>query len=178
MNIVRDENKLVFAAASNTGGNGSRTWPANQVGVFCIHAANERGTVDPDMNPHALAGRDNFATYGCGIESYWNGHYRSISGTSFATPIAAAIAANIIDIARRKLPSHEADELSRYKTMKDLFRTHMTDNHLDGRYHYIKPWKEGLWDQASDADQVVQKLQNILTFSSREASRLNSTAWT
>ncbi|KAF5593782.1 subtilisin [Fusarium subglutinans] len=111
------DRKLIFAAASNSGGNRSRPWPANHPGVFCIHVTNERAVPNLNMNPVAKSTMDNFATLGENIQSYWQGEERCISGTSFATPVAAAIAANILEFARRNLRADEANALQAYGPM-------------------------------------------------------------
>lgn len=165
--VIKDlvsNNKLIFAAASNTGGYGSRLWPASSVGVFAIHATNESGktnTIDTNMNPPPLTGKDNFATFGCDVVSYWKGHYRSISGTSFATPVAAAIGANILEYARRTQPENVANGLTRYGAMRDLFRDRMTPNNVDGHYHCFHPWVEGLWDGGTDPKDI-KKIGDVL----------------
>ncbi|KAL7943958.1 peptidase S8/S53 domain-containing protein [Trichoderma barbatum] len=154
-------NKLIFAAASNTGGYGSRLWPAKQPGVFAIHAANEFGTVDPDMNPQPLTNTDNFSTLGCKVNSYWGGHHRSISGTSFATPVAAATAANILEYARRTQPENVVKGLTRYSAMRTLFRNYMTLNKVEGAYHSFHPWAEGLWDGKTKREDIARVLWNV-----------------
>ncbi|KHN96553.1 intracellular serine protease [Metarhizium album ARSEF 1941] len=156
--LVHDK-KLIFAAASNVGGNKPRPWPAKEPGVFCIYATDERGIPDLNLNPSLSSIGDNFATLGCGIESYWEGDYRLISGTSYAAPMAAAIAANILEFARRHIPE-VAESFCIYKTMRDLFRHHMTANNADGLYHQILPWNDGLWDNQSVGD-VCQRLKDI-----------------
>ncbi|KAK4209363.1 intracellular serine protease [Rhypophila decipiens] len=153
--------KLIFAAASNTGGNGTRPWPANQLGLFCIHAANEPGKPNRvDMNPDPEEWLDNFSTLGQEINSYWKGEYRSISGTSFATPVAAAIAANVLEFARHKLSADVVTHFSSYGGMRTLFRSHMVNNSMNGVYHYLRPWKEGLWDGRTE-DEVAARLELI-----------------
>lgn len=155
--------KLIFAAASNSGGNGSRPWPANHPGVFCIHTTNQRGNTNRDMNPTAMYTKDNFATLGEDIESYWMGKERCISGTSFATPIAAAMAANILEFARKNLSADEANALQAYGPMRRLFRNKMTDNgEANGVYHYIKPWSDRLWSEQASGDDVARTLRDFL----------------
>ncbi|KAI8634153.1 hypothetical protein F5Y19DRAFT_412143 [Xylariaceae sp. FL1651] len=154
-------NKLIFVAASNTGGFGSRLWPASRPGVFAIHATNEFGNVDINLNPQPIAHADNFATYGCDIESYWKGHHRSISGTSFATPVAAAIAANVLEYARRTLSEPIIKDFTRYSAMQALFRRHMTPNSVDGVYHRFHPWAEGLWDGDTDSEEIGRVLWDV-----------------
>ncbi|KAG5783449.1 hypothetical protein H9Q73_002867 [Fusarium xylarioides] len=155
--------KLIFAAASNSGGNRSRPWPANHPGVFCIHTTNQRGNTNRDMNPSAEHENDNFATLGENIESYWNGEKRCISGTSFATPIAAAMAANILEFARRNLSTDEVHNLQAYGPMRKLFRHKMTDNgKTKGVYHYIKPWSNQLWGENGSNEDVAGIFRELL----------------
>jgi subtilisin family serine protease len=157
--------KLIFAAASNNGGNGSRPWPAKQPGVFCIHATNERGWANHKMNPTAMSSMDNFATLGENIESFWRGQKRCISGTSFATPVAAAIAANVLHFARAHLKKEDAAQLMRYYVMKTLMRNRMTDNGgSDGVYHYVKPWADELWAKGASDEDVVKVLLDVITY--------------
>ncbi|KAJ0137111.1 Vacuolar calcium ion transporter [Fusarium oxysporum f. sp. albedinis] len=103
--------KLIFTATSNSGGNKSRPWLASHPGVFCIHTTNQRGNTNRDINPTAQYSKDNFATLSKNIKSYWNGEKRYISGTSFATLIAAAMAANILEFAQRNLSADKAHNL-------------------------------------------------------------------
>ncbi|SCO30847.1 related to thermostable alkaline protease precursor [Fusarium fujikuroi] len=157
------DRKLIFAAASNSGGNRSRPWPANHPGVFCIHATDERAVTNLKMNPTPLYGDDNFATLGENIESYWNGEMRCISGTSFATPIAAAMTANILEFARRNLSADEAHNLQAYGPMRTLFRHKMTDNgKAKGSYHYIKPWSNQLWGENGSNEDVAGVFREFL----------------
>jgi hypothetical protein len=164
--------KLVFAAASNAGGYGQRPWPAKDPGVFCIHACNEYNHVNEDMNIKPLVGPDNFVVYGCDMESYWKENYRSISGTSFATPVAAAIAANVVCFARRWLPQEVAESFLRYTTMRILFRRHMTNDDRDGVYHNLMPWNKGLWDGQSSIEELKVKLEDIWRYGDVKQSHL------
>ncbi|OCK87154.1 subtilisin-like protein, partial [Cenococcum geophilum 1.58] len=152
--------KLVFAAASNTGGNGSRSWPATQPGVFCIHAMNEFATDVPGMNPTPLEMEHNFAVLGHEIESHWDGKKISISGTSFASPIAAAIAANVLEFTRCMMPE-TMDLFTTYKSMSGLFRYHMTANSDNSIYHNIMPWINDLWSPGNTAENVCKKLRRV-----------------
>ncbi|RKK27086.1 hypothetical protein BFJ66_g15799 [Fusarium oxysporum f. sp. cepae] len=155
--------KLIFAAASNSGGNRSRPWPANHSGVFCIHATNERAVPNLNMNPIAKSSTDNFATLGENIQSYWMGEKRCISGTSFATPIAAAMAANILEFARRNLSEDEAYALQAYGPMRRLFRNKMTDNgETNGAYHCIKPWSDQLGGGQANNEDVARVFREFL----------------
>jgi hypothetical protein len=163
------QGKLVFAAASNRGGNSGRTWPASHPrgGVICIHAADELATPIANMNPLPLKDKDtkfpldNFMVLGR-TKSYWKMQDIWISGTSFATPIAAAIAANVLEFARRKTP-HIADRFAVYSTMRHFFREYMTVNNSSGMYHHLQPWADDLWSPWNTPEKVCEQLENAAT---------------
>lgn len=160
--IVVKQGKLIFAAASNSGGNGVRAYPANERGVFAIHATKWNGTSpEEDMNPPAQGGKmDNFATLGCGILSRWKGDDVRISGTSFATPIAAAIAANALEFTRLTPITLQSSPgyFSSYRGMRHLF--HMMSSKV-GNYDYIRPWAEGMFRERCSILDMQQKLQDL-----------------
>lgn len=102
-------NISIFAAASNSGGNKPRAYPSiRKHGVICIHASDGVGN-DGLISPTPLKDNSNFSTLGICIPSKWQGVESHISGTSFATPIAAALVANVLEFARHKceLGEHE-----------------------------------------------------------------------
>jgi len=100
-------NISIFAAAANDGGNKPRAYPSSRKhGVMCIHASDGLGN-DGGISPTPLSKGDNFSTLGIGISSKWKGEPVHISGTSFATPIAAALAANALEFARHKCGLNE-----------------------------------------------------------------------
>lgn len=90
---------LLFAAACNGGANQPRAWPARRDDVFCIHACDGLGN-KATTNPNPLAQNDNFTVLGVNITSRWKEEVVEKSGTSFATPVAAGFAANIIEFAK------------------------------------------------------------------------------
>ncbi|OPB44813.1 hypothetical protein A0O28_0089510 [Trichoderma guizhouense] len=100
--------KLVFAAAGKQGPNEPQTWPANKSGVIAVHATYWSGE-GAKFNPNPRS-RLNLSTLGHNIEMPCsdpaNPDERKnvyISGSSFATPIAAGIAANVLEFARHSL---------------------------------------------------------------------------
>ncbi|RTE69939.1 hypothetical protein BHE90_015668 [Fusarium euwallaceae] len=108
----------VFAAASNDGVDGDRTYPAKYEGVLCIHAATGEGN-KATFNPNPLGKEDNFMVVGDCIESSWPGRdsngtwaKKRQSGTSFATPVAVCTAAIMIDYIRKNMPDHTAWRIS------------------------------------------------------------------
>ena len=133
--------KLVFAAASNSGGNSPRAYPASLTGVICVHATDGQGN-QSRFNPSKEEGGDNFATLGVAIESRWDGKTVLKSGTSFATPIAAGIAANVLDFGRHHLTDDDDQikykRLCSYSGMRLMFKCMSSRR---GDYDYVSPWK-------------------------------------
>ena len=79
--------------------------------------------------------------------------------------MAAAMAANIMEFVRWNFPPKEAEPFANfgsYGTMRQLFLKHMTVNGtLRGDYHYLMPWREGLWDDQTSVEEVVRRLKDI-----------------
>lgn len=106
---------MLFASASNDGGGGSRTYPALYPRVLCIHASNYLGE-NWGYNPGRENETDNFSTVGEHIRPLWDPSHTSPlesavaskikyrDGTSFATPVAVAIAAFMIAWIRKYMP--------------------------------------------------------------------------
>ncbi|KAK4065581.1 hypothetical protein Trihar35433_7701 [Trichoderma harzianum] len=100
--------KLVFAAAGNWGVYKRRAFPARKEGVIAVHASDGSGE-GAKFNPNPES-KLNLSTLGENIKIRWPDpdNYgdmkdRYISGSSFATPIAAGIAANVLEFARHRL---------------------------------------------------------------------------
>lgn len=93
---------LIFAAASNKGGNQPVAFPACMDEVICVGSADGRG-VKSDFTPNLHQGR-RLCALGERIESSWppdmlddEADPPRKSGTSFATPVAAGVAAMVLD---------------------------------------------------------------------------------
>jgi subtilisin family serine protease len=106
-----NEGIMVFASASNDGGEGSRTYPAKYPRVVCVHSATWQGKVS-DFNP-GPEGHDNFTVVGEKVRPTWRskpttepGITRYKSGTSYATPVAVAVAAFMIGYIRKQWPDY------------------------------------------------------------------------
>ena len=93
--------RIVFAAAGNWGYRSPKPFPATEPGVLCIHAVNGQGKGWDSNTPYEI--EDPIATLGVAIESVWNDERVWFCGTSFATPIAAGIAANVLKFAKQKM---------------------------------------------------------------------------
>lgn len=156
--------KLIFAAASNSGGNEPRAFPANEDGVFCIHVSDGKGN-KVGINP-APVGIDNFSTLGNAIDSKWEGKEVYINGSSFAVPIAAGIAANALEYVRHSLTDQgdRPDYFYQYQGMSALF--HCLSDGMDG-YDYVKPWKRHLWDGETYHEDICSALRAIERYGSK-----------
>ncbi|CAK7237597.1 hypothetical protein SBRCBS47491_010035 [Sporothrix bragantina] len=99
---------LVFAAASNDGANSGTAYPAKLSSVFCIYSTDSYG--NPSLfnpSPTALNG-DAFGIIGENVLGAWPSSPASravgdslqrMSGSSIATPIAAALVACVLGLA-------------------------------------------------------------------------------
>lgn len=135
--------KLIFAAASNNGGNKGRSHPAaKSQKVMCIHASDGLGTAG-SINPTPKANVNNFMTLGIAIESSWKGQEVWKSGTSFATPVAAGIAANVMEFARYNCSLTE-EEQQRLYSLEGLQAVFESIAHTRNGYQYIR--FGNLWD--------------------------------
>lgn len=142
--------KIVFAAAgNNTGGNAGRSWPARKDGVIAVHVTDGLGN-GANINP-SREGDLCFATLGYSIEHtlyHEEGDENLyISGTSFATPIAAGIAANVLEYARHRiedLTTARRNRLYSGSCIKKIFKAMSTRR---GDYDYVQPWT--FWERIS-----------------------------
>jgi hypothetical protein len=107
LTFAGEKNVLLLAAASNVGGNlgGAQRWPGNRENVMSIGATEGKGFGYED-NPPAQPNEYNFATLGVMVPVWTVPDEKNESkqihrtGTSIATPIAAAIAASVLDFIR------------------------------------------------------------------------------
>lgn len=152
-------NILIFAAAANNTTNEviPIRFPARMQEVFAIFSSNAQGRPS-DYNPPPKSSRKNFMFPGEKIEGAWpaslsdketfvrnKATYKVLDGTSCATPIAAAIAAGVLEFAWQE----RVYQVSRVKLLKhitgmsDLFVRRMVDDYKVGEasYLYVKPWK-------------------------------------
>lgn len=93
---VLDSTPLLFASASNRGLNISKpSYPASDSRVICVYALNGNGYNSSSLNPPATDSV-NLGTLGDVVGVRWNHQDEFRSGTSYATPILAAITANYL----------------------------------------------------------------------------------
>ncbi|OPB42086.1 hypothetical protein A0O28_0032030 [Trichoderma guizhouense] len=148
--------KLMFAAASNEGGNKPRSRPGRNKKVICIHACDGKGNKG-DMNPSPVRGY-NFTTLGVAVKSTWNKQVVYKSGTSFATPVAAAFAADILEFANFRCELSEEDRKLLYKRDGMLEVLRVISRERD-KYDYIQPGH--LWD-GNDDGRIIRAIQEAI----------------
>jgi hypothetical protein len=138
--VKSERPRIVFAAAANGGAGQARAWPACKRGVICVNASDGHGGSSDWINPAAIPGEDNFMTLGINVESKWKKKLVSKSGTSFATPLAAALAANLLEFARIKVEMNEVqkDLLYSSKGLRTLLKRLSVET---GGYRFLCPWK-------------------------------------
>ena len=150
-----DHNILVFAAASNDGASKpiNIAWPARATSVMCVNSATGEGS-NSGFNPPMDPKKWNFTMLGEEVNSAWplqlikeaereeNGGTKRKSGTSFATPIAAATAALVIEFARQPpLCDYPkvAEYLKKFSGMQEVFM--LMSERKEGKFYYVYPWK-------------------------------------
>ncbi len=148
---------IVFSAAANDTTNESIPirFPARMKDVICIFSSDSNGHPS-SFNPPPRYDRENFMFPGENIEGAWPSSiqaektvtrqgavYKVQDGTSCATPIAAAVAAGILEFAwqEREHTIRKSKLLREYSGMKEVLLKRMVDNRRNGEYHYVKPWK-------------------------------------
>lgn len=167
------KNILMFAAASNNGGNIEVKYPAKKDEVTCVYATD--GSGNPfDKNPNTMKSSSfHFATLGVGVKSSWpqklhdpplkreEASERRQTGTSFATPIVAGIAACIIEFAIvQNLPDDLLDVLKTRQGMQNTLHKLMVDDTPRSGLHYIHPWK--MFANNRTEDSIVYAMKDIL----------------
>lgn len=135
--------RLFFAAASNGGKNQPRAFPSTHPSVFCVHASDGNGN-EYGINPHHDDKENNIMTLGAGIELYdeREGDFVYMGGTSFATAIAAGLAANILELTSR-VPGLDKRSKAALKTtdgMRTLFHN-MSGPDKGKPRPYVAPWR-------------------------------------
>lgn len=159
------KNIVMFAAASNSGANRKIAFPASSYSrVICINSADGRGARSR-YNPPPLSASHNFSVLGEAVSSAWptrlgEGAEKRRWGTSTSTPVAAAIAALVLEFANAKIPKLKIIHRARLKSlegMREMF-SYMSEQ-KDG-YDFIVPWK--LLEVHVGRDMVASRISDVL----------------
>lgn len=145
LRYATDNDTLLFAAASNDARSNTReiAFPASYSDVFGIFSTDGSGRWS-DFNPHRQRNKLYIATLGEEVQSaiptsLHQGLMQRRSGTSTATPIAAAIAALVLQFARqRPFPKEKALMLKSREVMLEIFKE------MGGRdydFTWLTPWE-------------------------------------
>lgn len=135
---------VLFAAARNNGGVKGIAYPASQTEVICINSTDGEGNPSP-FNPSPKEDK-NFSTLGEAVLSSWpRSVQQRMTGTSFATPIAAGIAAVTMDYMEQKRRGW-SEENDRYVAKKiktrggiiAVFDKHLSDPRSG--FRFLCPW--------------------------------------
>jgi len=132
---------IMLAAAANHGGNKGIAFPANLHSmVLGVNSTDGLGNPSP-FTPSPDSLRENFSVLGEGVYSQWpkklGGPKMRKAGTSFATPIAAGIAATLLHYAKVKFPG--CDDSKRFGNVGKMraMLSKMTDKRSN--YEYLVP---------------------------------------
>ncbi|RYP06779.1 hypothetical protein DL765_009367 [Monosporascus sp. GIB2] len=169
--------KIILAAASNSGSiipDKRVSYPARIQGqVLGIRSATGQSERSP-ASPKGSAGDDNFMILGEGIEAAWppnlnEGHLtRYVSGSSFATPLAAGIASLILEFSIQRgkrgsnVPKESTDTLWSYRGIRRIFRymSAVDDQSANTDCDMICPWK--LFDLNRDYDAYGLEIKRLM----------------
>ncbi|KAF3923713.1 Subtilisin [Dactylellina cionopaga] len=173
-----NQQKIILAASSNSGSiipSKSVAFPARMLGhVLNIRSATGQSVRSP-ASPKALKGDDNFMILGEGIEAAWpkepqDASYttRFVSGTSFATPVAAGIASLVLEFSVQKsksgcnIPEDIAGILWTYNGIRKIFRymSGVDEENFNADCSMIYPWK--LFDDDRDYDGYKSEIKMLM----------------
>lgn len=147
-----EHGKIIVAAAGNDGLNMLRAYPASNRNVLCIHASDGKGK-EGGISPNAWDNDDNFMTLGVDISLNWRGKPIVKSGTSFATAVAAAIAADALAIISPAVSEDHRKRLHSSEGMRLIFA--LLSKPSGTGYRYVAPWN--LWGE-DRSDKLIREL--------------------
>lgn len=141
------QNVVLFAAARNSGGLQRVAYPAAQSEVICVRSSDGHGNASL-FNPSTEGGSEiEFSVVGEAVLSSWaGGPARRMSGTSFATPVAAGIAAIVMDYLAQKSRTWDAGDaqyvakrIRSKRGVEEVFLKHLSTKR--GDFNFLCPWR-------------------------------------
>ncbi|KAH7176810.1 peptidase S8/S53 domain-containing protein [Dactylonectria macrodidyma] len=165
VNYAARNNVLMFAAASNDGKNRPEevAWPARDMHVICVHSAEGFGT--PSTFTPGPQDNQKIMVLGECVKSAWPQrltspeNHKLMSGTSCAAPIAAGIAAILLDYARGFLEDGEWKRFRRVDSMRRMFEKMRSPGSPSG-YWWIRHWK--LFDERQSEGWIQGEIRGAL----------------
>ncbi|KAI0534306.1 hypothetical protein GGR58DRAFT_520508 [Xylaria digitata] len=134
---------LVFAAASNYGNMKTIFFPArlrNDVfGIFSTDARAKVAGVSLSINPPRRRKGYNFAILGEDVVV--SPYEKPVTGTSYATSIAAGLAAKLIDFSRQSTPASSIRLVNHLHSFEGMAAVFMKMVGEETSYHCLRPWK-------------------------------------
>jgi hypothetical protein len=161
---ARAQKILVFAASSNEGLHEQVAWPASDLQyAIGIHSSTDAGK-ESDTTAPPLRGSYNFMVVGERILSHWptvnGGGFRLCTGSSFAAPVATAIAAIILAFTWQTRCKKEREKAAKKVRLDDL-RTNWgmakvlsRISKTKGDFHSISP--QLFWEDYHDLEDPMQ----------------------
>lgn len=146
--MKRKRPPIFFAGASNGGFNNIPLYPAIHPDVIAMHSLDGNGNDSGGLNPAADPNLGTFGTLGIGIPLVWEGRSVVKSGCSYASPIAAAIAANCLQWldwvkGQEMLAQGDYLRLRTVEGMRYMFKKQAKGRKTAGSIKYVAPWN--LW---------------------------------
>jgi subtilisin family serine protease len=138
---------LLFAAASNQS-DLNLGFSAYLPEVICVYS-NKITTIPSAFCKLGKEGKNNFSTIGEEVEGAWPLHLndgketKRETGTSCSTPVAAGVAAIVLEYTTQKggSPVTRAKELKKKSSMEAVLFRCMTEGSTTGVYNLLEPWK-------------------------------------
>jgi hypothetical protein len=158
IDFARNKGILVFAAASDDNDPARRSvmYPASKYGVQCVYSCSGSG-VDSEFNPWPTKPERSFMFPGENVTILGVGHepakgviqtgeggVERRTEASYATPIAAGIAAMLLDLARQELIDPQAlrdveRRLKKVEGISAVLLAMSAEPRYGGHYH-VRPW--------------------------------------
>lgn len=161
--IENARDKIFFAAAANHGSHGPRAFPAVNPDVICIHASDGKGK-DGGINPDPEDEDSNFMTLGMDVPVLGsNGEWAYKSGTSYATPFAAALAADMLYVTQYLIDIKPVARecIRRRKGMREILRLMCKPKGGKG-YRFLAPWVQLWTENWHDDEEVIRRIESTI----------------